>query len=460
MGTFGMKGMWAALVACAAYGAVVAEPAASDSSDVRLVGDGVHDDTAAIQARLDSGANCVYLPPPVKEYLISRPLAIGSDQELRLDRLTRIRLAPKSNCHMLVNRDREKGDRRIAVTGGVWDYDNLRQKCNQGLWMISDDPEYNRPKYTDGKYRPDRYLGVAMYFENVTDLELSGVTFRNPVTYAAQFCKVSYFTVRDIIFDFTTWNPAKSNMDGVHFDGCCHHGRITNLRGTCFDDMVALNANDVHCAAQEGPITDIDIDGVYADYSHSAVRLLSTNADCPVKRITIRNVHGNFYRYAVGLTRLLHNRPGRGVMDDIVIEDCSVGSAPWPDDLPPLLVKYFRYMPIVFCDNRLDIGHLTIRNLHRIERADPVPTISLGRETHVANLTVRDCVQENHLASPLIFLQNLGQIDRKTMDNIQLRTAPDAATNILETTDKLWTDRGLISDGKIDDGGYPEPPKP
>lgn len=34
----------------------------------RLVGDGVHDDTAAIQARLDSGTSCVYLPPPATCY--------------------------------------------------------------------------------------------------------------------------------------------------------------------------------------------------------------------------------------------------------------------------------------------------------------------------------------------------------------------------------------------------------
>ena len=54
-----------------------------------LCGDGVHDDTAAIQARLDSGASLVYLPPPEKEYLISRTLRIGSDTELRLDPLTR-----------------------------------------------------------------------------------------------------------------------------------------------------------------------------------------------------------------------------------------------------------------------------------------------------------------------------------------------------------------------------------
>ena len=61
-------------------------------------------------------------------------------------------------------------------------------------------------------------------------------------------------------------NPRRSlrqvflNMDGVHLDGWCHHGKISNLRGTCFDDMVALNANDGQCAQEEGDITDIDID--------------------------------------------------------------------------------------------------------------------------------------------------------------------------------------------------------
>ena len=48
-----------------------------------LFGDGVHDDTAAIQARLDSGVSCVYLQPPKKEYLISKTLIVHSRQELR-----------------------------------------------------------------------------------------------------------------------------------------------------------------------------------------------------------------------------------------------------------------------------------------------------------------------------------------------------------------------------------------
>ena len=95
-----------------------------------LAGDGVTDDTAAIQARLDAGLPCVYLPPP-KGYLISKTLRIGSDTELRLDRFSVVRLAPGSDCPMVENRGYVGGsDRRIALTGGVWDMANLDQSPN------------------------------------------------------------------------------------------------------------------------------------------------------------------------------------------------------------------------------------------------------------------------------------------------------------------------------------------
>lgn len=91
-----------------------------------LVGDGVVDDTAAIQARLDSGAPCIYLPPPKRHYRISKTLRIGSGTELRLDRFSVVRLAPGSDCPMVENRGYVGGsDRRIALTGGIWDMANL-----------------------------------------------------------------------------------------------------------------------------------------------------------------------------------------------------------------------------------------------------------------------------------------------------------------------------------------------
>ena len=60
-------------------------------------------------------------------------------------------------------------------------------------------------------------------------------------------------------------------MDGVHLNGNCSFGKMTNLQGTCYDDLVALNAEE----GTVGPITNIDIDGIYAEDCHSAVRLLT-----------------------------------------------------------------------------------------------------------------------------------------------------------------------------------------
>lgn len=79
----------------------------------------------------DTGAICVYLPPSARNYCISKSLVIGSGQELKLDRFTVIRLAPKSDCPMIENRGYRTGsERNIALTGGIWDMDNVNQSPN------------------------------------------------------------------------------------------------------------------------------------------------------------------------------------------------------------------------------------------------------------------------------------------------------------------------------------------
>ena len=83
-------------------------------------------------------------------------------------------------------------------------------------------------------------------------------------------------------FDFNLGNPLATNMDGVHLNGCCHHGVIRNLKGACYDDLVALNAYEGYA----GPITDIVIDGLYAEDCRSAVRLLAIHEE-------LKNIHIN-----------------------------------------------------------------------------------------------------------------------------------------------------------------------
>ena len=382
---------------------------------IALVGNGIADDTAAIQERLDSGASCVYLPPPPKCYLISRTLRIGSGTELRLDRLTVIRLAPKSDCPMLENTCFRGGGTNgfVAVTGGIWDADNVHQTGN---FMQMPELRRKSPKAFD----PDWFIGMTMRFCHVENMTLRGVTVRNPVTYGIEFGKAAYVTVDDVTFDYRTWNPVPLNMDGVHLDGFCHHFRITNLRGTCFDDMVALNANDGICSPEEGPITDVDIDGLYCDYCHSAARLLSAGAE--LKRVTIRNVHGNFYCYTVGLTHYFPQKP-RGTMDDIVISDVFASKAIGPNKID---CAFRRQMPVIQVEGPNDIGSLTIERVHRNEWTLPADTIGIDAQATVRRLTVRDCKMDNRLGRPIRFLGLDGRVGTLVNENNELLPGPDA----------------------------------
>ncbi len=380
-----------------------------------LCGDGVHDDSDAIQLLLDSRIPVVYLPPPAVNYRIGRPLRLHSGQELHLDRFTLVRLAPGSDCLMLTNADPVNGNRNIAVTGGIWDYNNLEQSPNYQMAGRSR-PAVPGEKVPgcdyDREYSPDFYRGVAFLFVNVEHFVMTGVTFRDPVTYAAQFARLRYFTIRDIAFDFRHWNPAPNNMDGLHFDGGCRFGHISNLQGTCYDDLVALNANDgrIDSPCQDA-ISDIEIDGIFAENCHSAVRMLSFGA--AIERIGIRNIHGTFYRYTVGLTHWRNEGPP-GIFHDILLENLFIGKGvpPEADFNTALLPEY----PPLWIESGCHIGRLDIRNLRREEYNAAVPTMLIEPGAVVETLTVRDSGCRNHLAQAFDFLVNRGTVNHLVPD--------------------------------------------
>lgn len=360
-----------------------------------LAGDGVKDDTAAIQARLDSGVSRVELPVPKHEYVISRTLRIGSGQELILPRFAHIRLAPGSNCPMLENGNWENGDCDIRVSGGVWDMDNVHQRGN-----VIAGPTQFHPK----GFCRDFFLGCLFRFDRVARLEVSGVTFRNPTTYSCQLTRTTDFTVQDIVFDFTSWNPVPLNMDGIHLDGGCRRGRIVNLHGRCFDDMVALNANDAFCSAYEGEICDIDIDGLQAEGTHRGVRLLSTGA--PVRRVTIRNVHITTYRNVVGITHCFSDRPKRGVFEDIVVRDCFASSC-----APPKGATGGRW-PLVWVEGGCDVTSLVVDGFHRAETYSVLSsTVAVDRDARVGRLVLRNVSEVNRTDGCLETFEKKGCID-------------------------------------------------
>ena len=95
-----------------------------------LYGDGVHDDTNAIQEMLDSGICEVALPAPESFYCISQTLRVHSRQTLRLLETAEIRLLPNSSFLC------EENDVTNTNTEFVWIIDPIDGTTNfaRGLY--------------------------------------------------------------------------------------------------------------------------------------------------------------------------------------------------------------------------------------------------------------------------------------------------------------------------------------
>ena len=372
-----------------------------------LYGDGIHDDTAAIQERIDCGACEIALPVPEKHYLISKPLTIPSNFKLKLPRYAVIRLADGANCLMLQNKTvlRDEPDPNVfyygrfsasrahtchdfEIEGGIWDFNNQNQEAN--------------PIQT-GHFDDRYYLGHVMCFYNVRNFRLSNLTIKDPANFCVTVDTGSYFTVENITFDFNFGNPIAVNMDGIHLNGNCHYGVIRNLRGACYDDLVALNAHE----GTRGDITNIQIDGVFAENCHSAVRLLTVEEK--VEHIHISNVYGTYYQYCIGFTKYY---PGEttGHFGAISLDNIHAAKSFRLPIQEAHMQNKTRHFPLIWMQDGTVVKNLSIEHFYRREYVNPIDTIRVDKGACVEQLWIRDLSLENHTQSHCPKLTNHGTI--------------------------------------------------
>ena len=395
----------------------------------KLYGDGVHDDLPAIQEMLDSGASCVYLPMPERNYLISGPVKIHSNQELRLDRFTRVVLADNANCVMLKNAEPMEGNCRIRISGGIWDMNHNNQKPNP--WHFPDEetgkttrdellergfhsanlaiPQgyEDKVRLVGSDFPDDVYTGFCFMFNSIKDFYIGNLTIVNPVVYGMDMYGVEDFTVENINFEYNEGSPKLWNLDGVHVEGYCKNGVIRNLKGACHDDAVALTSDDSYL---NGPIENITIDGIYAQGSHSAVRLLSRVN--PVKNIHITNIYGTFYVYCIIMSKY-SELSGRSGFENITIDNVYASICPGTKDVAG------NYEPLISIHADIDVKNLNISKLYRNETHCPNPTIGIKQGTAINNLSISDCVQTNETNQEIEFLHSEGVIDNLYISNVQ-----------------------------------------
>ncbi len=369
---------------------------------MKLYGDGIHDDTQAIQALLDEKTILVELPAPAVCYLISAPLRIHSHQELRLPRYCHVKLAPMSDCRMITNAGMEAGDEYITVSGGIWDYNNMEQSKNPILFGDYFTSTTDIKADFDHLDNP-HYDGFCMYFCNVKHLTLRDFTLKDVITFACTLDIVSWFTVENIVFDFNLGNPYPVNMDGIHLNGNCHYGTIRNIKGATYDDLVALNADE----GSSGPITHIDIDGLYAESCQSFVRLLTVRNR--VENIHIRNVHGTSFLYAIGITKF-YNPPTTGWYDNIDIANIYVNRGTpiiHPDYDRGTSVQDFAMITV---EDEVKVKSLTIRDYHRNEPLYPVPSLHIFKTAEIDHLTLEHCECEDNTGLGYPLVKNEGTV--------------------------------------------------
>lgn len=396
-----------------------------------LYGDGIHDDYYAIQEMIDSGMCEVVLPVPKKKYLISQTLILPSNCKLVLPRFAEIKLADGANCHMVRNKmvpdyAERLADDLSALCKHLWYYVNdfspneivENIEISGGIWNFNNMNQLPNPERTEG-FGPYGYTGEGMLFYGVKNLKLSDMTLKDPVHWGTSFDRVSYFTIENIVFDYNLGNPMALNMDGVHLNGNCHFGVIRNLKGACYDDLVALNAHE----GSRGPITNIEIDGLFAETCHSAVRLL-TVAD-NIENIHISNIYGTYYQYCVGLTKYY---PGEttGRFDGVCIEHVYASKAlrdgiyPYPNS---------GVYPFIYIQDEIHACNLKICDLYRKEYNIPIETIHIGKNTMIDTLLLENITSKNFTDREMPMIVNNGNVSKFIINHVDANGDPELIEN-------------------------------
>ena len=354
--------------------------------ETKLYGDGMHDDTAAIQKMLDRRGTVMI---PDGRYLIGKPLIIHSDTHLKLSAGATLRLADGANSSLLDNDGLYSDETNVNITieGGIWDGNHLAQErkkipneCRPG--------DENEDQICDKQtYISNVYVVFMVRLVHTRGLTVKNLTFKDPTSYAIHIADSRYFRVENITLDY---DLTKKNMDGVHIQGPARFGSIHGIFGNANDDHVALCANGtIRSEITRGDIEDIDIDGIYCDNGYTGVRLLSRGD--AIRNIRISNIHGEFRFYALSLT---HHYPIRAdkpiLLENIHVSDvfASKSRAECAEDQKWAVERE----ALIWLENGIRCRNVTVENVYRNERnlKTKAPTVRIDSDVQAENLVIKN----------------------------------------------------------------------
>jgi hypothetical protein len=325
---------------------------------------------------------------------------------------------------MVTNDDLDNGNEHIVISGGIWDGNNAKNP--------------RRPMPRNGENPRTFFTGSTMLLMHVKHLLSEKATLKDPEKFGINLAACRKFTVDGITFDYNALRP---NMDGLHVHGGSSEGRITNLKGNTYDDMVAITTEDrEYEQITRGPINDILIDGLWADNCFRAVRFLSSES--PVRRISISNIYGSYYRNAVAFTHWILPVRETSCMEDITISNIFCAKATEPERVGNLGREDERKrFAIIDCEGLLTLDNITVSNVVRREwMPEAGATFRIQRGTRIGTLRLYDIQHINKTGAPLTFFRNDASIFRLLTGGVIIRG--DKAANVLTGEGRILNRNG------------------
>lgn len=368
------------------------------------IGDGINDDTSAIQALLDGGHKEVFIP--AGRYRITRTLKVDSFTSIVADPDATLFVCGETEhdaeSFLLTNRDHAFGNASIHISGGIWDGNK------QGRTNFKDTDLFNTAACT----------GTVLNFCNVRDLILSDFIVANSVVYFIRMCMLENFEIRNIGFQSEI---IENNQDGLHFNGFVKNGVVENIKaltkGQTNDDLIALNADDAMHRLENtgmvcGPIENILFRNLYAEDCHTAVRILSYVS--PIRNIRFENVVAGCRNFAINMDAARYCRTplfvdcdfpeGVGCVQNIVFDGLKVWFST-PGERKAL----------IDCENR--IKNFVIKNFERDSNADQsphVPTLVIDKTPGIRILAKNNeetVSEETSFSEPITLQEDFTELE-------------------------------------------------
>ena len=370
---------------------VASEAGAKLDSDVTKGGG--TDDTALIQGILDRAPQLGSLTLIVDGAILTSGLRIHSNTTIQcLNRACGFYLADDANRPIFANATPQlegRSDRNLSFLGGT----------------------YNGNAAHQAHTTPERGWTTAFALHGVEQLLFRDVSITNARTFAVYLTNWRRAVFENIYLNLDHI-PTRSNQDGIHVQGPGEFLSIRNLQGRAWDDMVALNIDDLlgdwtaegnfvrdpdvvkryGAHASIGAVTDVDIDGVQADDCAQVIRILSRASR--LDRVSIRNVKGTYRDFGVWITPYF--REG-GNIGRIEFENI---------DLRPAGPRAYNYVPpfLFWLAGRME--QVVLRNIVAREPIDGRPLVWIQPDAkiellRVQGLDVRDA-RPNPDRTPLI----------------------------------------------------------